>query len=406
MSISLRSALLSLSVVSLGSVAQADILRWDNSQVIPASVGVTPGPGIDVCTPVAPSRNFQYAALSSQNLAAGNFIGSDFCYAKFVSSNLSNATFQYAHLDNASFSNSNLANVNLAHAGITGANFANVSNLSHQAFASTYSYATHNLTGTNFLNLNLAGWNFTKLYLVNATFGLPSGAASAQASASAAPSGLSWADFSGACLHNASLAGVNLSGSNLQGADLSASNLQNAILRSADLRGAIAWNPNASIFTANAIRPNGTVQGLALAAGEKLVVRNSLIPITVKTAATMNPAATIAFQLKDNFNSQIHFDAGVTPSLTGTLDLSVAPGINPATLVGHSFKLFAWNAGPDAGHQFASITSAPGLTWDTSSLYTTGTVTLAAMASNPVPEPASLTLLIPAAAVLIRRRRD
>ena len=140
-------------------------------------------------------------------------------------------------------------------------------------------------------------------------------------------------------------------------------------------------------ITHNTIRPDGSIQGLALLAGEKLVIRNNPIAITVNTSATFDPAATLQFLLDNNWTSPVGFTPGLTPALGGTLDLEFATGVDPASLLGQSFQLFDWNGPLPANDQFATITTEPGLTFDLSNLYSTGDVTLTA-----VPEPSSLAL--------------
>ncbi|HEV3417205.1 MAG TPA: PEP-CTERM sorting domain-containing protein, partial [Pirellulales bacterium] len=170
-------------------------------------------------------------------------------------------------------------------------------------------------------------------------------------------------------------------------ADLGFSTLTNANFSGADLRGATGWSPDVTAITHNAILPDGSIQGLALLAGEKLLVRNNPISITVATSATLDNAATLEFLLDANWTSPVGFSAGLNPSLGGTLDLEIASGVDPSTLVGDSFQLFNWNGPLPAGDQFSMITTEPGLNWDLSNLYSAGTVTLIA-----VPEPSALLL--------------
>ena len=110
----------------------------------------------------------------------------------------------------------------------------------------------------------------------------------------------------------------------------------------------------------------------------------------------MDPAATLQFLLEDNWTSPIGFAPGLTPELGGTLDLELAAGVDPASLLGESFQLFDWNGALPVGDQFAMITTEPGLTFDISNLYSTGNVTLTA-----VPEPSSLLLSLIAPGVCL-----
>ncbi|MDP1560439.1 MAG: PEP-CTERM sorting domain-containing protein [Pirellulaceae bacterium] len=94
-------------------------------------------------------------------------------------------------------------------------------------------------------------------------------------------------------------------------------------------------------------------------------------------------------------------DAGLL-TLNGTLKLTLINGFNPT--LGDSFDLFDWStlAGSFSNFDFSAAGLAPGLTWDTSNLYTTGTLTLTA-----VPEPSALTMVgLSLLAMAVRRRRS
>ncbi|MEI8196188.1 MAG: PEP-CTERM sorting domain-containing protein, partial [Phycisphaerae bacterium] len=168
----------------------------------------------------------------------------------------------------------------------------------------------------------------------------------------------------------------------------------------ADLRQA-TWYPTSSTITANTILPDGTIQGLALAAGETLVIRNNPLAITVNSQASFNPTSTLLCQLERNWSSVVQFSSGVTPGLDGRLDLELAAGVDPSMMVGLSLQLFQWNAPLDSADRFSSIVTDPRLSFDLSNLYTTGTITI-----NAVPEPMSLGLLgLGGLLTLTRRRR-
>ncbi len=102
-----------------------------------------------------------------------------------------------------------------------------------------------------------------------------------------------------------------------------------------------------------------------------------------------DPASTLQFVLDQNWTSPVGFASGLTPSLSGALDLEFANGVDPSALVGDTFQLFNWSAPLPPDDQFSSFATAPGLTWDLSNLYTTGSVTLTA-----VPEPSALILAV------------
>jgi hypothetical protein len=87
------------------------------------------------------------------------------------------------------------------------------------------------------------------------------------------------------------------------------------------------------------------------------------------------------------WGSTISFQAGIPVTLGGNLELGLAPGVDPSTLVGDSFQLFNWTGvSPSGQFQIVNDLSAEGYSWNTSALYTTGDVTL-------VPEPSTLLLL-------------
>ena len=210
------------------------------------------------------------------------------------------------------------------------------------------------------------------------------------------------ANFTYSNLVGTDLLAANMTGSILANADLAAANLTGATLTDADFTGAdlrgTRFLPAPTTITHNTIQPDGSIQGLALQAGEKLVVRNNLIPIVVTTSATMDPAATLQILLESNWTSPIGFSPGLIPMLGGTLDLEFANGVDPTGLLGQSFQVFNWNGPLPAGDQFGAITTDLGMMFDTSNLYTTGYVTLTA-----VPEPSSLLLVGVAGVAMFRR---
>jgi hypothetical protein len=163
-----------------------------------------------------------------------------------------------------------------------------------------------------------------------------------------------------------------------------------------------------SVITTNAILTDGTINGLALAAGETLPVRNyttSFIPIHVTGTPSFDPASSLQMIFDGNpWGSTISYDSGTSFSLSGNLDLTVAPDVNESTLIGDTFKLFDWTGTTFTGA--FNIVADPGCTWDTSKLYMTGEVTLLSV----VPEPSALVLLGVAAVSLLayagRRRRS
>ena len=120
---------------------------------------------------------------------------------------------------------------------------------------------------------------------------------------------------------------------------------------------------------------------------------------------SMDSNATLQFQIDGGtWGSTISFDAGIPVTLGGTIELGLAPGVDPSSLVGDTWQLFDWTGVTPSG-SFANIVSAlpAGYAWNTSALYTLGDVTL-------VPEPSTFVLLAAGAIGLLgyawRRRRQ
>jgi hypothetical protein len=191
-------------------------------------------------------------------------------------------------------------------------------------------------------------------------------------------------------------ANFNLTSANLSRASLLNANFTNANLTGADLRGASSWSPVANTITHNTIRPDGSMQGLDLLAGETLIIRSNAKAITVRTSATFDSASLLQFVLDDAWTSPIGFAPGLNPALNGTLDLEFAADISPGAQIGHYFQLFNW-AGVEPTGSFDIVSPYQ---WGVSDLYTSGSVILEA-----VPEPPSLTWVAVWLLDLMTRRR-
>ena len=139
-----------------------------------------------------------------------------------------------------------------------------------------------------------------------------------------------------------------------------------------------------SATTTNAILVNGAIHGLSLNATNPLLVIHDYsasppIPIQVTGGMTVASGGTLQFLFDaPTWRSTISFAPGIPVSLGGSIELGVAPGVDPIGLVGDSFQLFNWSGVSPSG-QFAQIVSGlpARFSWNTSSLYTSGVVSLA-----------------------------
>jgi hypothetical protein len=163
-------------------------------------------------------------------------------------------------------------------------------------------------------------------------------------------------------------------------------------------RGSVAWLKRA--VRTNLIWPNGSVEGLDLAGGRVLVVRDyegrqAPLPIRVSDAMDMGTDGVLRIVLdEDGWDSTISFEEGIPVALGGTLELTFAPGVDPRGQIGRTFRLFDWSGVSPVG----AFSVARPHEWDLASLYTTGEVTL-------VPEPVTLALLALGALGVLRGRR-
>ncbi len=99
----------------------------------------------------------------------------------------------------------------------------------------------------------------------------------------------------------------------------------------------------------------------------------------------MPAAARCKFDLDGpTWNSTVSFDSGISVALAGALDVQLAAGVDPTSLLGQNFQLFNWTGVTPQG-QFGQIASSPlppNYYWDTSKLYTLGTLDLALSSAN------------------------
>lgn len=150
-------------------------------------------------------------------------------------------------------------------------------------------------------------------------------------------------------------------------------------------------NANVRLETANLNGPL-TVHGI-FAPG------NSPADSIVNGALTIANDGTLEMELGGHVlgSEYDHLTVTGAANLDGTLDIVFLDGFSPTN--GASFDLFNWDGGTSG--TFSNITSSAlpgGLSWDTSELYTTGTISV-------IPEPATLAFLgIFGSGLLIVRR--
>jgi uncharacterized protein YjbI with pentapeptide repeats len=300
---------------------------------------------------------------------------------------------------------------------IKGANFSSTSNYFTQALLySTASYKNKDLSGVNFGYNKLSGFDLSGQNLTGAGFysadlsGVNmTDAVVAGADFSSAFSFTRDLLYSTASYKNKDLRGVSFRYNNFSGFDLSGQDLRNTMFLScsfsgtdfsfADMRttkyGDYISTPNMN----NTIRSDGQIQGLNIASGKTLVIRNFEIGITVVGTMTMAADSRLQFILDGNpWGSTITIASGVNPLLNGDIELLFADGVDINALIGTTYKLFNWNGQLLEGQEFADIITQPGLAWDVSHVYTTGEITL-------VPEPASAMLMMLGAAWMAARRK-
>ena len=81
------------------------------------------------------------------------------------------------------------------------------------------------------------------------------------------------------------------------------------------------------------------------------------IPIHILTGMSMDSNATLQFQLDGGtWGSTISFDAGIPVTLGGNIELGLAPGVDPSSLVGDTWQLFDWTGVSPSGRSRASST--------------------------------------------------
>jgi uncharacterized protein YjbI with pentapeptide repeats len=195
--------------MSLPAAAQADIYRWDNGELIPGTEGITPGPGVNLGSPIgewsSPQRNLRFADFS-------------------VALDLSQAVFSSSWLDNARFYNANLTDANLSGATLTDASL-------RWATLTNADLSGTNLTGASLGGSTLSSANFAGAVVAGVHFGtFHGGPVSILGSEITLPQLYSTASY-----QQKNLQGIGLEGSDLTGGDFAGQNLTNATFFAATL---------------------------------------------------------------------------------------------------------------------------------------------------------------------------
>jgi uncharacterized protein YjbI with pentapeptide repeats len=239
-------------------------------------------------TGITPLQLYSTASYQAHDLSGIKLWFNDLADGNFAGQNLANARFESATLTGADFREANLTNAYFYYATLTGANFreANLTN-------AQFEYAT--LTNTDFTDAKVRGASFRGT--------TPSGFTAAQlySTASYKSQGLSHINLGENDLTGWNFAGQNLTNSIFGVRYLSAesySTLTDADFTGADTRGAQYLDLWGAI-TANLIHPNGQINGLNLASGERLVAFPG-VPIPVLVSGGFSIASDATFDLTDN----------------------------------------------------------------------------------------------------------
>jgi uncharacterized protein YjbI with pentapeptide repeats len=393
-----RILLVSLSPLLLvsPSPARADIFQWE--YINPADPSQGKRQSTTLCPDGAGVDAVPGASLSGRNLTMANLIGADLAGANGVYAYLTRADLSHANLAGAYFHGVTLDDADFADAFIKGATFEVCSPIlvSCRIFGpggvtlaqlySTASYQAQDLSGIGLSLNNFAGANFAGQNLENANFNR--------------------ATLNGANFREANLANANFHTGDACEYPITCSppgSHSGADFTSTDARGA-NFRDLSDAITTNMIRPDGHISGLELEAGGLVVVRDydgdsrfdpalPPISITVDQHLAMVPGGMLRMVFEaDAWDSTISFAPGIPVMLGGTLKLTFAADVNPASQVGRTFDLFDWTGVTPTG---AFTVSSP-YAWDLSNLYDTGEVTLTA-----VPEPSTLLLFSPLLTALV-----
>jgi uncharacterized protein YjbI with pentapeptide repeats len=435
-------------IFCFAGIVNAEIHNWQTGQVIRGTENITPEPGINLSGwSLYPLRSLRYADLADSDLTSAAFSGSELKYALFTNSNLNNSNFESSQLLFVDFTNANLTNANLHFAFVPGAIFndsivngvdlhATTSRgfTSNQLY-STKSYKDKDLSGIRLSGNNLKGWDFSEQNLTNSNFSYSdlTGANLTNAIFTNAQiqsvnfqnatsfgftaeqfystksykdrdlSGI-WQNQTSCNFSNNNLSGWNFTGQELINVKFSNCNLTNTNFTLADLRGTGLYaNELSASISRNTIMSSGVVNGLNLINGDVLNISNDYSDVKIYDKMVVNEGGSLRFIFDDRMwmATVSMWPYEPTVEIGGTLDLAFADGVDIASLIGTSFKIFEWNGLLADGDMFDSIVYANGTQWDVSGLYTTGEVVLTA-----VPEPMTIAMFCLGWLMIGRKRKN
>ncbi len=298
--------------------------------------------GLSTFAPIfADNENYQ-----GQNLENGHFHGRSLENANFKNCNLQNADFSNTYLKNAVFENADIrgASFFLCSYDKPHANFYHPDNFRAEQIYSTASYRQKDLTGVDFSDNILSGWNFSGQNLTDASFGYASlGAISSSdfESAGIYYPGLQKVDFTDAIVNGANfdsvtrvifgftsdqlystasyknknlsrirlsdnnLGGWNFSGQNLQNASFYGSDISGANFAKADLRGAKMTAISGAPVYKNTIMSDGIISNFSMtSAGDSFSIRRyepdgeggAMISAKLDTSSTISGGAVLTIE--------------------------------------------------------------------------------------------------------------
>jgi hypothetical protein len=150
-------------------------------------------------------------------------------------------------------------------------------------------------------------------------------------------------------------------------------------------------NSALSVNSGGTLGGTGSLASVTVYAGGNLAPGEPLGALQVSGNLILSAGATMDYLLDTPGSGDDEVDVTGLATLNGALNVSLASGFTPSA--GQSFDLIR---GTTTG-SFSQITLPPlnnGLSWNTSNLYTTGTISV-------VPEPSTLVLLVFGAIALL-----